>query len=438
MQRDIDIRRATLSDAAGIAAVQVASWQTTYPGIVAEESIDRRTIAVRTAQWERILRGETHDAAVAFVAQSKSGEILGFVSGGPIRKSRPGFDAELYAIYLIKAAQGAGVGRGLVRRLVTALLRDGFRSMTVEVLAKNPACLFYERLGARLIEEVENAIDDRPYPGRIYGWDEIETIGTAFDDRLNDCTWPLLDAHYAAALREAVAFVFDFVNPTAVVATGTIVRGTAHASSDLDIYVLHDEPYRRRVQRFFQGVPAEILINPPPTVRGYFREEHAAARPLTAHMLATGSVVWSRGTTIDELRAEASEWLTRTNPPSPAELTQARYGIATRFEDALDVAETDPSTSMMLMTHAVITMLELECRVRLGRVPRGKDLLATVAVANPDVGALAAIFFSDAPPRERREAAEGMADRTIGARGFFQWDSGSDPLPPRPDGDGDV
>lgn len=437
MQRDTHIRRATLSDVAGIAAVHVASWQTTYAGTVARESIDRRTIEVRTEQWGRILRGETHVASIVFVAAREGGEIVGFISGGAIRESRPGFDAELHAIYLIESAQATGVGQRLVQRLVAALVRDGFRSMVVEVLAKNPACHFYERLGARLVEEIENAIDDRPYPGRVYGWDDIATIGKAFDDRLNDCTWPPLDAHYAAALREAVAFVFDLVNPIAVVATGTIVRGTAHATSDLDIYVIHDEPYRRRVQRFFNGVPAEIFINPPQSVRAYFREEHVAARPLTAHMLATGSVVWSRGATIDELRAEASEWLTRTNPPRPDELTQARYGIATKFEDALDVAETDPSTATMLMTQAVIAMLELECRVRLERLPRGKDLLESVTVANPEVGELASTFFSDAAPRERREAAEGIADRVIGARGFFQWDSGPGPAP-RSDGDADA
>jgi len=433
MQREMHIRRATLSDAAAIATVQAAAWQTTYPGIVAQESIDRRTIEVRTAQWERILRGETLDVGIIFVAEADGGEIGGFAMGGSIRAPRPGFDAELYAIYLIKAAQGQGVGRRLVQRLVAALMRDGFRSMTVEVLAKNPACQFYERLRARLVEERDHTIDDRPYPGRIYGWDDIATLGRAVDDRLNGCTWPPLDARYAVALREAVALVFDLVNPTAIVATGTIIRGTAHAASDLDIYVLHDEPYRRRVQRFFTGVPAEIFINPPQSVRAYFQEEHVAARPLTAHMLATGSVVWSRGTTIDKLRAEASEWLTRTNPPSPAEVTQARYGIATRFEDALDVAETDPSTSMMLMTQAVITMLELECRRRLGRLPRGKDLLESVTAANPEIGALASIFFSDAPQRDRRAAAEEMADRTIGARGFFPWDSGPGPVPPRRD-----
>lgn len=432
------IRRAGPSDVAGIAAAQVAAWQTTYPGMLAQESIDRRTIALRTAQWERILRGETEIVPWVFVAEREDGAIVGFISGGAIREARPGFDAELHAIYLIESAQGAGVGTRLVQRLVAALVRDGHKSMIVEVLAENPACQFYEQLEARLVEERDHRIDDQSYPGRVYGWDDIAMIGHAFDDRLNDCDWPPLDTRYAEALREAVAFVFDLVNPIAVVATGTIVRGTAHAGSDLDIYVVHDEPHRRRVQRFFNGVPAEIFINPPHTVRSYFRDEHFAARPITANMLATGFVVWSNGPMIDVLRAESHEWLAKTTPLVPVELTPARYAIATRFEDALDVAETDPATSRMLMTRAVTGMLELECRVRSGRLPRGKDLLASARAANPEVGALAAIFFSDAPSQQRREAAEAIADRTIGARGFFQWDSGPGPVPSPPDGDADV
>jgi L-amino acid N-acyltransferase YncA/predicted nucleotidyltransferase len=410
------IRRATLSDIGGIAAAHVAAWRTTYPGIVAQDSIDRRTVEVRIAQWERTLRGERHAPPIVFVAED-AGEIVGFISGGAIREPRQGFDAELNAIYLIESMHGKGVGRQLVQRLAGALVRDGFKSMVVEVLAENPACRFYERMGARLLEENDHAMDDHMYPGRMYGWDDIALLARA-SDRLNECTWPPLDAPYATALREAVAFIFDFVEPVAVVATGTIVRGIAHATSDLDIYVVHDAPYRRRIQRFFSGVPAEIFINPPHAVRRYFHDEHFDARPITAHMLATGFVLWSTGPTIDELRAEASEWLARLNTPSPEQVVQMRYAAATKFEDALDVAATDPATSSMLMTQAVIAMLELECRTRLGRLPRGKDLLASITESNAELGALAATFFSDAEVRERRQAAESIADLTTGARGL--------------------
>ncbi|HEY9228358.1 MAG TPA: hypothetical protein VIP11_17000, partial [Gemmatimonadaceae bacterium] len=221
------------------------------------------------------------------------------------------------------------------------------------------------------------------------------------------------------------------VSPLAIVATGTIVRGRPHAASDLDVYVVHDAPFRRRVQRLFNGVPAEIFINPPQTIRAYFRDEQAAGEPLTAHMLATGFVVWSTGTIADQLRAEAREWLDRRSEPSEEETVRARYAAATRLEDAIDVAGTDESTSSMLLTMAVITMLELECRAKAGRIPRRKDLLGIVEAIDGPIGALGREFFSATTYAARRAAAEQIADRTVGARGFFEWDSGPEAVSPQ-------
>src|SRR5689334_128618 len=98
------------------------------------------------------------------------------------------------------------------------------------------------------------------------------------DARITECRWPDLSPPYDAALRDAVSYAFEVAEPIAIIATGTIIRGTAQASSDLDVYVIHAAPFRRRVQRFFRGVPAEIFINPPHAVRLYFREEHSGAR----------------------------------------------------------------------------------------------------------------------------------------------------------------
>lgn len=243
-----------------------------------------------------------------------------------------------------------------------------------------------------------------------------------------ECRWPPLPPRYAAALREAVAFVLERFDVEGVVATGTIVRGAPHASSDLDLYVVHRAPFRQRVQRFFGGVPAEIFVNPPAAIRGYFEEEHRDARPLTAHMLATGAVVLARGPAVGALRAEAAAWLARPSYPSDAEAVRARYGAATRYEDAVDVVDTDPATAAMLLGHAVTAMLELHCRAADGRVPRAKDLLGRVAQLDPVLGALAARAFSDAPLAERQAAAAQVADWTIGARGFFAWDSGPEPV----------
>jgi predicted nucleotidyltransferase len=253
-------------------------------------------------------------------------------------------------------------------------------------------------------------------------------------ERLARCTWPALPDRFAAALREAVAFALREVEPSGIVATGTIVRGNPHASSDLDLYVIHEVATRRRIQRFFGApefgapVPTEIFINPPVAVRRYFAEEHADGAPYTAHMLATGVVVFTAGTVIAELRDEAAAWLARASRLDADAVVRARYGAATRFEDATDVADEDPETATMLQTRAVVAMLELWCHQALGGVPRGKDLLGRVEAHDPALGAAARRVFSNAPFAERRAAAAQVADRTIGVRGFFEWDSGFEPV----------
>lgn len=248
-------------------------------------------------------------------------------------------------------------------------------------------------------------------------------------DHRPECVWPSLAEPYATALREAVAFVFSEFEPAAIVATGTIVRGEAHANSDLDVYVVHLAPFRRRVQRFFAGVPTEIFVNPPRAVRRYFADEDNAGRRLTAHMLATGFIVFQSGTTIDELRSEAQRWLAKQTDMPDYERMTMRYAIATRLEDALDVVASDAVTASLLLAAAVNGMLEYVCKSETGRIPRSKQLLATVLRLDAEVGALAAAFARASNVNDAVDAACAIADRTIRTRGFFEWDSGPGPVP---------
>lgn len=260
-------------------------------------------------------------------------------------------------------------------------------------------------------------------PATIDAWNAFLT-STVTEDRLAECQWPTLATPYAEALREAVAFAMEAAEPLGIIATGTIVRGTADASSDLDVYVIHDAAHRRRVQHRFSNVPTEIFINPPSAVRRYFAEEHREGRPITAHMIATGSVVFSTGGVVDDLRREASEWLAWPSPLSDEQLVRARYAAATRFEDAVDVGDIDPATATMLSTQAIMSMLELHCRTALGRIPRSKDLLGSIDAIDAELGQLVHTFFAATSWADRQRTGESIADRTIGARGFFEWDSG--------------
>ena len=170
------IRQASVDDAPAIAAVQVASWHTTYAGIVAQSYIDGLSVAERTIAWERRMRGEAGAVPETVLAETPAGAVVGFASGGHLRAPHPGFDAELHAIYLLREAQGQGLGRRLTSEWARRAVTRGFHAAIVRVLAANPASLFCERLGARRVKEGSLVLGDQPYQEIWYGWNDLREL----------------------------------------------------------------------------------------------------------------------------------------------------------------------------------------------------------------------------------------------------------------------
>src|SRR5262245_9968839 len=202
---------------------------------------------------------------------------------------------------------------------------------------------------------------------------------------LEQCRWPNLDPHYDVALRAAVSFIADNFKPLGVIASGTILRGTPDASSDLDIYVIHGNPTYQRVQKFFNNVPAEIFVNPPAKILDYFQEEQASGRPLTAHMLATGFVVLDLDPVVEELRSKARLSLSGGPTTSQEHIEMVRYSTACVLEDASDVKDRDPATANMLLSVCIIRMLHQVFRERKQFLPREKDLIKCVQDHDPEL-----------------------------------------------------
>lgn len=137
------VRLANPQDAIAIAHVHVASWRTTYAGIVPANYLNSLNEADRIVLWQDWL---TRDLEV-YVAEL-DGEVVGFAAAGPIREPLEDCDAELYAIYLLDRAQRHGLGATLLQTLARSLRAKGFKSMAVWVLERNPARHFYEKWGA--------------------------------------------------------------------------------------------------------------------------------------------------------------------------------------------------------------------------------------------------------------------------------------------------
>ena len=167
------IRPATLGDATAIARVHVASWQSTYRGMLPDEFLASLSETGYAERWKRVIGDGSSKVYVA----EDGGEVVGFASGGRERAGETGYTGELYAIYVIDAAQRRGFGRELVRATVAGLRDLGLDDMIIWVLRDNqPARSFYERLGGVYIRAQPITIGSVTLEEVSYGWRRLDDV----------------------------------------------------------------------------------------------------------------------------------------------------------------------------------------------------------------------------------------------------------------------
>ena len=248
---------------------------------------------------------------------------------------------------------------------------------------------------------------------------------------LERCRWPKLGPRYDRALQAAVEFILERFAAQGIIAAGSIVAGNPGPSSDLDLYVIHEKPLRQRIQQWFEGVPAEIFVNPPAMVRQYFAEERY--RPCTANMLATGFVILDDAPVVEALRREAADWLAQPFDVPQGELTMRRYLAADAYDNAQDIAERNPAGAVRILNGAVDDMLRYAFLARGRRLPREKAFLDELARLDPELGGLAQSYYLAPDAPARFALAERIAQCAIGVTGFFAWESTPEAVTVEPD-----
>jgi GNAT superfamily N-acetyltransferase len=162
------IREAEFLDAAAIARVHVAAWQTAYPGMVPAELLARFTEHGQTSRWQKVLT--TPEAQAPTLVAIKNAELAGFVCVGPSRTPELGYPGEIMALNVHPDFWGQGVAEPLLRAGVNWLLKAGYTDMHLWVVVENVrARRFYEHvLGPGVIPssaKVESGIHEISY-----GW----------------------------------------------------------------------------------------------------------------------------------------------------------------------------------------------------------------------------------------------------------------------------
>ncbi len=172
------IRRAGADDVRAIARVRVDTWRASYAGALPAEylaglSYDDTAMLER---WRRALADERPERLV-IVALEDADAVVGYLSAGREGSGDPRYAGEVYAIYVLPAHQGRGIGRELMRAAAKHLAAHGLTSLLVWTLREGPSRAFYEALGGRVVRERHEPWEKGLVLDEVgYGWDDLAPL----------------------------------------------------------------------------------------------------------------------------------------------------------------------------------------------------------------------------------------------------------------------
>lgn len=168
------VRPAKVSDADAIGVLHVQVWRETYAGLMPADLLQSLSPVQRAEMWRGWLTRGTPGAHVCEEGQA----VVGFgLCGAQRTRTLPNHRGEVYAINILRRAQGRGLGRALMRAMARSLEGRGLTPMTLLVLLENvSARQFYQRLGGRVIGEVVTNFGGARLREEVYAWDDLSFL----------------------------------------------------------------------------------------------------------------------------------------------------------------------------------------------------------------------------------------------------------------------
>ncbi|MFI4935721.1 MAG: GNAT family N-acetyltransferase [Caulobacterales bacterium] len=162
-------------DAAGLARVHVTSWRETYGGLLPQAYLDGMRPLAHTRRFYRdLIRAKKGD--VVLLAEGAEG-AMAYAAGTRLAGDGRAADAEVFTLYVLREAQGAGVGKALLTSAARVLQAEGARSLMLFVLSGNlPARRFYEHLGGEAFAEVPSNGWGGGLTETAYRWPDIGAL----------------------------------------------------------------------------------------------------------------------------------------------------------------------------------------------------------------------------------------------------------------------
>ncbi len=157
-------------DAAALAKVHVRAWRETYAGLLPASFLTQMNEAAYGRRWRAALMASEPPETV-LCAEGPSG-LVGYAAGSVANRR-----ALVSTLYVIRRAQGQGLGQALLCALARALAARGAEGLRLWVLNGNDlACGFYDHLGGA--PGAERAVSG--WGGRhretAFDWPDIKTL----------------------------------------------------------------------------------------------------------------------------------------------------------------------------------------------------------------------------------------------------------------------
>jgi GNAT superfamily N-acetyltransferase len=166
----VNVRRALVSDADGMASVSMRAWHLSLKDILPEGFLDQ---FVYEKQREKYAERALNSAWILLVAEFE-GKIVGMI-GAQDNDSEPLiYEKQIKVMYVDPDFQNRGIGKALLAAIFAELKRDGAtRVMLWCITANEFACSFYEKLGGKRIESIKPPAEYAAMPHVAYAWDSL-------------------------------------------------------------------------------------------------------------------------------------------------------------------------------------------------------------------------------------------------------------------------
>lgn len=141
------IRKATTADIPLIRELSFQVWPQTYAGIL---SPDQVTYMLEMMYSESSLQQQITGGA-RFIIVYEDDNAVGFASYQEIEPSV----FKLHKLYVLPAQQGKGTGRFIIDYITDTIKEQNAAALQLQVNRGNRARYFYEKLGFRIIKEID-------------------------------------------------------------------------------------------------------------------------------------------------------------------------------------------------------------------------------------------------------------------------------------------